>query len=507
MDKITFNLKKTLKSKKIETISGDSSTYYLNETTDGHFVINQDENALCIYLDYETAKHSYLHLIGELSDDDLDCIYEDEKKRESAAKAADSLNANRTLCDGIQEHDTKKEQISKQSDEEIIELPISVNYVQDWGLHEALRELFQNAIDRQKDEFDYSSEDNYDYSMIHDYYKKQRLFTIGSRNTSIGKKTLVLGGSEKADDSDKIGRFGEGYKLALIVLLRNGYQVEIRNQSELWIPEIKYSEKFGTDLLHITIKKIESKYPDLLFVVKGIKPSEYEAYKKFNLWLQKKPHADTTNLGDILYNDQYRGKIFVEGLYICTMEDSENFWYGYDFRANVLKLDRDRKKLSSFDVAWHSEKMLKELDPDNDDKIIEMLEADAEDVQYFIEHSWNGNENVQRIAETCYERFKRNYGDDVFPVGSSIKEDALKKEYVGIRVKHVPKSIAKACELTGQYTEDLLTQKKRIFKSPEVLLKEFMEENLEYFPQTLLDRFQEQILDKAKHWTGGEYTD
>ena len=88
------------------------------------------------------------------------------------------------------------------------ELSLSRNYVSSWGIEEAIRELLQNAKDS-------NGED------VIDIDKSSGTITITNKNTSIPSSTLLLGNTSKGDDLDKIGQFGEGYKLALLVLVLN----------------------------------------------------------------------------------------------------------------------------------------------------------------------------------------------------------------------------------------------------------------------------------------------
>ena len=87
-----------------------------------------------------------------------------------------------------------------------MEYPISSNYVSAWTVQDATRELLQNAMD--------SGE-----------------WRVEADGSLVNKGTLrpehfLLGCSEKTS-SDAIGQFGEGLKLALLVLARNGYTVSI----------------------------------------------------------------------------------------------------------------------------------------------------------------------------------------------------------------------------------------------------------------------------------------
>ena len=67
------------------------------------------------------------------------------------------------------------------------ELPISPNYVCNWGIKEAIREILQNAVDGEKC--------GHNKEVVYD--DKNLTLSIISRNTKLSKSTLVLGCSSK----------------------------------------------------------------------------------------------------------------------------------------------------------------------------------------------------------------------------------------------------------------------------------------------------------------------
>ena len=89
-------------------------------------------------------------------------------------------------------------------------LSLTRGYVVSWGLREAVREIIQNALD---------SDSDFGYAIDGD------TLTVISRYASLSPQTLLLGSSNKGGDISSIGQFGEGYKLALLVLTRDGLPV------------------------------------------------------------------------------------------------------------------------------------------------------------------------------------------------------------------------------------------------------------------------------------------
>src|SRR5699024_3102626 len=110
------------------------------------------------------------------------------------------------------------------------ELSLTPDYVPDWGIVEAFRELFQNAVDQS------SSEGN---EMFWNYNSLDKVFTLGNKSSVLTTTSLLLGSSTKTEDESLIGKYGEGYKIALLVLTRLNKNVTIYNYGarEVWRPK------------------------------------------------------------------------------------------------------------------------------------------------------------------------------------------------------------------------------------------------------------------------------
>ena len=100
----------------------------------------------------------------------------------------------------------------------IYELPIAINYVHNWTVEDAIREILQNAID--------SSTDGHKLSITY----SNGMLGITNMGINLDISSLVLGSTSKTDHTKYIGTYGEGYKLALVVLLRNNLGVTIHTK-------------------------------------------------------------------------------------------------------------------------------------------------------------------------------------------------------------------------------------------------------------------------------------
>ena len=215
------------------------------------------------------------------------------------------------------------------------EITISPNYVSNWGVNEAIREILQNSIDADKNGYKKSI-----------YYSGDTLY-VSNEGISLSAKDLILGCSSKSDQDGMIGKYGEGFKLALVVLLRKGMNVYIDNNDKIWNPSFKLSEQFGTQVLNIE-ETDEGREEGLTFVVSPIDKQSYNSLLNYFPCINE-DFGNVVNCGNgqILLDKKFKGKMYVEGLYVQT---DDNFQYGYNFNSDVVELDRDRKAINYYEL-------------------------------------------------------------------------------------------------------------------------------------------------------------
>jgi len=363
-----------------------------------------------------------------------------------------------------------------------IPLPISASYVSHWTIYEALRELYQNAIDEQNSS---------NQQMISRYEEDLKMLTIGNYDTSLSKSTLVLGNSPKMSDDSQIGNFGEGYKLALVVLLRNKLKIRIKNGSELWIPSLEYNEDFQTDILTISIHPGgENPNHSVQFEITGIKPSVYNAYTQYNMHLQQDLQTIGGEDGEILLNERNKSKMFVEGLFICKM--NEDFKYGYNFKAGIIPVDRDRMKLNSFDVKWRTSKMISKVEDDN--FILDLIDEKTPDVTYIDSHLSDND-----ISEKLYKYFQIEH-QNCIPVEDENSRERIEQEYDGVKAKVVGSYRFNLLRFSEEYQKDKSTLKPRYIPTPNEILIKFIDTYDELFSSALKVKFVDEIMTISKNW-------
>src|SRR5213075_1351725 len=199
-------------------------------------------------------------------------------------------------------------------------LSMARDYVRHWGLKEGIREILQNAIDSKDSPFEFEFGEDW--------------LSIISSNACLDPSTLVLGSTSKADDTESIGSFGEGYKLALLVLTRLGYTVHIENRERLWLPTFKYSQQFGIDTLCIEEYLCTTNdHGGLAFVVGGLSPDDMTAICESCLQMQP-AFEDIIEVPQGRILPSLKGKLYVNGLFVCDTELDNS----YDVKPDFLTL-------------------------------------------------------------------------------------------------------------------------------------------------------------------------
>ena len=214
---------------------------------------------------------------------------------------------------------------------ETLEMSITPDYVPHWTTAAALREFLQNALDSQTQGF----------SMELDEDEKETHITNFGAELPI--KTLLLGMTTKIDSEDEIGQFGEGYKLACLVLAREKVYMRISSPQGTIIPSISYSSRYESDILKFTLEKEKTFLP-------GVRISFSKAKVSLS-WLRSFILEDQPQVHRILHNKP--GRIYSNGLHLDidievknenNFEDS--FHWGYNIPSKELKLDRDRRMIN-----------------------------------------------------------------------------------------------------------------------------------------------------------------
>ncbi|WP_373081931.1 hypothetical protein [Zhongshania sp.] len=287
-----------------------------------------------------------------------------------------------------------------------MKFPLSMtrDYVRHWGVAQATREFIQNAID---------SEAAFEWELEGD------TFLVTSKGVELDRRTLLLGATSKADDPSSIGSFGEGYKIAMLVLCREGKEVKVYNGTREWTPMFQWSQDFNDDVLVVDEVEGSNDYGGLTFSVSGLTYSEIKQVQESCLFMHDPIPPDEvhdTCNGRILLNQKYAGCLYVNGLFVSTTQMA----YGYDFEPHALKLERDRKTVSGWDLAWAVKDMWAHTNCW--DYIADMIQRKVPDAQHFRYGCY------RELRDKCHENLIQSHGADAVVATSQQELETYKSK-------------------------------------------------------------------------------
>lgn len=333
------------------------------------------------------------------------------------------------------------------------ELSIAKDYVPGWDYVDGVREIFQNALDQETE-----SENN---EMFFDYSEEEQVLRIGNKTSVLDVSTLLLGASTKSGNEDLIGQFGEGYKIATLVLTREGHNVVFYNYGakEVWRPRFVNSRRYKAEVLTFFVDKkfVWQSVPnnDLVIEIDNITKEKYEYIVESNLHLQEVGKAFNTSKGDVLLDGRYKGKIYVNGLYICTYDKYD---YGYNFKPSKIKIDRDRKLVDDFDLRWLASQMWMEDKEEMRETATELISKGASDVEYVQSV---GGFRYKEVSQSVGDKFFAEYGENAVPVSTQEEIESVANGFKPIVVSETYK---KSVESSGKLERKIVYVQKKSAK-------------------------------------------
>jgi hypothetical protein len=352
----------------------------------------------------------------------------------------------------------------------VYELPISPTYVRHWGLVEAIRELIQNAID---------SESPFEYE-----FTEQGDLHIISRHATLSPTTLLLGSTSKADRTDAIGSFGEGYKIALLVLARENRAVTIYNGERLWRPMFKFSKTYDADVLCIEDTVSPRRNQGLTFVIEKLTPSEIESIKDSCLMMQSHIGriAQGTS-GTVLLEKP--GKLYIGGLYICETK----LKYGYNLNPGTVALERDRRTVDGFNLKWWAKELW--FQTERWDEIASMIEEEVPDVEY-AEHG-----APEILKETLYRIFTQRHPGKIIAKNRAELESKVKSGLIEEKIVVIGGSYAGLVTSSRSYSSSLPV--KEPAAQPYVQLERWLRANRSEMRSKAIEAFKN-LVKEAQSW-------
>lgn len=331
------------------------------------------------------------------------------------------------------------------------ELTLTSDYAAQWGVQDALREIIQNGIDQ---------ESQIENNPLDITYDGKDILTVSNKNSILLKETLLLGYSTKQDDDSTIGKFGEGYKIALLVLTRLNKKVTIFNygKKEIWTSRFVKSKRYnGQKVLTITVdtEPIWKSVPNnnLTFKIEGINNSEYQELISRALLLQTayKRNLIDDEQGQILLDEKFKGRIYVNGLYINTID---SLMYGYNIKPKYINIGRDRDLVSDYDIQQVTSSIWRKQTDNH--RLYKMLKAQSPDVSYITSNDWrNSREFFRNMEEISQELLQdiHETNENLIPVKTQKEADLVKAQYTDAKPLMVNSTIYNILNETDKIEE------------------------------------------------------
>jgi hypothetical protein len=213
---------------------------------------------------------------------------------------------------------------------------------------------------------------------------------------------------ETTKGSNDIGGFGEGFKLALLVLTRESRKPVIRFGTNLAVCGFEEVDNFSSPLFEILVEHHCEQLKGTSFTF-TISEDEWKM-------LQHKlsPMADNPlpmpKFVNILHDRP--GEIFVNGLFVCK---EERFKYGYNFSPRHIQLGSDRQIANPLGLAWETSRYWADDVHGNEQHILRMMTEEVLDVQDIHYHI------SEYDAKLITKAFNAKFGDvTIKPMGSSL---------------------------------------------------------------------------------------
>jgi hypothetical protein len=343
--------------------------------------------------------------------------------------------------------------------------PITADYVSNWTLAHAVREIIANALDSE-------AEHGAKFSIKYD--EDQQRLIVRNEDIKVDPKALYFGESSKRNDDRFVGQYGEGLKLAMLVFARNDLDVRIKNgDSETWKPLIE-KDGLGVETLCVDITKAKRAENNFEVVIPGITEEFWEMMQGWFLRLKAPCDVHHTSVGELLDDPEFTGKIYVRGVYVTTREK-------YDFGYNFSHVDtgRDRRVPSTYDLDWAISRMWSELSSKDNAKLVSRMfrsfEREAAEQDVF---TYSAPDN---LVDSMLTQFRSEYGDDSVPVVGTAEGTGL--EHIGL--KPVP------------LAPRLVSILRRRLPSPEKMIQEYSEKIEERFALDALTEIERYNLNQA----------
>lgn len=215
--------------------------------------------------------------------------------------------------------------------EQVVSTGLSPRYQDAWGAVEALRELIQEAMDA-KAKFG---------CRVRISWIRGRA-VIEDDGPGFDRSALALGNSGKRGDGSMIGQFGEGMKLALLVLARSGREALAETAGFSVAPFLARDPALGCETLHLSVKE-NCRVRGTRFEVQASEEELAQACKFFLALDPDRPRPVSPRYPVVMMPG---GRVYVNGVLAAEQPDLA-FSYALSGEAAKALQNRDRSVVAA----------------------------------------------------------------------------------------------------------------------------------------------------------------
>ncbi|KIW81369.1 hypothetical protein Z517_04394 [Fonsecaea pedrosoi CBS 271.37] len=378
---------------------------------------------------------------------------------------------------------TSEPQFNDRDDRDVLKpgvhhLGLTKTFTPGWGPRDAFREFYQNWKDgiiesfgvdphsikpifvrNDDEEIHITVSDNTTASMASRrgrplgyirFQAKQGSLELTNFRAKLDRKHLDLGETSKRGKKALAGGHGEGFKLAALVMRRNGHSVRFETNSFCWNFSFRGTRPSLCCVLSEPgpklVREQREEYKRRVMAgdtQRGLTPYIWEdmtvkigksrdrggsqkvSEEDFRKWMEVSIDLDTpesggivrTTTGDLILDPRFRGRIYLHGLLVSqTSDDAQNdegLCFGYNFYEGIINRDRQRmasprEEAKALASIWTQAIQLK-----GDSVIDAFVKLFAEDeAAADVEHSYKF---ISRLtAQSICRRLKESQPDAFF---------------------------------------------------------------------------------------------
>lgn len=287
-----------------------------------------------------------------------------------------------------------------------IETTLTETYVPNWTITHAMREVISNAIDGERD----------GAPMTVRWSPAKGRLTVRNEGATVPTEALLLGHSGSRKDADKIGEFGEGLPLALLVIARSSrFDVRIVNNDEAWVPSMVRHTDLDANVLQISTRRLKEGRGFFEVRVDGLTPEDWDTLQSMFLRLNRKYDPDKSVVvgkARVLTQRSLKGCVYNKGVLVAKRDD---LLAGYDLHETT---NRDREIIDEWDLRSALSSLLSEgfnLRPDVFEKHV--MRALEDEHAFEARSTWSLRSNGALVSHVASE-WQERHGEDAVPVES-----------------------------------------------------------------------------------------